>query len=48
MSTLNNEYAHAVAIIGAGPAGIYAADFLASNGVKVALINRDIKPGGLA
>lgn len=38
----------AVAVIGAGPAGIYAAKQLASNGVRVALINRDIKPGGLA
>jgi ferredoxin--NADP+ reductase len=38
----------AVAVIGAGPAGIYAAKQLASNGARVALINRDIKPGGLA
>ena len=37
-----------VAVIGAGPAGIYAAKQLASSGVRVALINRDIKPGGLA
>jgi len=37
-----------VAVIGAGPAGIYAARQLAAAGVKVALINRDIKPGGLA
>lgn len=38
----------AVAIIGAGPAGLYAAKELAGQGVQVALINRDIKPGGLA
>ncbi len=37
-----------VAVIGAGPAGLYAADYLAKNGVHVALINRDIKYGGLA
>ncbi len=37
-----------VAVIGAGPAGIYAARHLAAAGVQVALINRDIKPGGLA
>ncbi len=37
-----------VAVVGAGPAGLYAARYLASNGVPVALINRDVKPGGLA
>ena len=37
-----------VAIIGAGPAGIYAAKELAIKGIKVVLFNRDIKPGGLA
>jgi ferredoxin--NADP+ reductase len=37
-----------VAVIGAGPAGIFAARELAQNGVNVALFNRDIKPGGLA
>ncbi|MFM8321099.1 MAG: FAD-dependent oxidoreductase [Chloroflexota bacterium] len=36
------------AVIGAGPAGMYAARMLAANGVQVALLNRDIKPGGLA
>jgi ferredoxin--NADP+ reductase len=36
------------AVIGAGPAGLYAAKHLASAGLDVALINRDIKPGGLA
>lgn len=39
---------HPVAVIGAGPAGIYAARQLASAGMPVALINRDVKPGGLA
>ena len=37
-----------VAVIGAGPAGLFAARELARAGVKVVLFNRDIKPGGLA
>lgn len=37
-----------VAVIGAGPAGLFAAETLANNGYEVALFNRDIKPGGLA
>ena len=37
-----------VAIIGAGPAGLFAAKQLAEDGIEVALFNRDIKPGGLA
>lgn len=37
-----------VAIIGAGPAGIYGAQVLAKLGAHVVLFNRDIKPGGLA
>jgi ferredoxin/flavodoxin---NADP+ reductase len=36
-----------VAVIGAGPAGLYAAQKLASQGYGVAIFNRDIKPGGL-
>jgi len=36
-----------VAVIGAGPAGIYASNYLAQRGVEVVLFNRDIKPGGL-
>jgi ferredoxin--NADP+ reductase len=42
------QNSHPVAIIGAGPAGLYAAKFLAAQGAHIALINRDIKPGGLA
>jgi len=42
------HYDYLVAVIGAGPAGLYAAKQLASQGVDVVLINRDIKPGGLA
>jgi ferredoxin--NADP+ reductase len=37
-----------VAVIGAGPAGLYASRKLAEAGVRVVLFNRDIKPGGLA
>ncbi len=37
-----------VAVIGAGPAGLFASRLLASNGVHVVLLNRDIIPGGLA
>jgi ferredoxin--NADP+ reductase len=37
-----------VAVVGAGPAGIYAARQLTQAGVQVVLFNRDIKPGGLA
>src|SRR6266540_63623 len=39
---------HLIGIIGAGPAGLYAAKKLAEAGVHVVLFNRDIKPGGLA
>lgn len=37
-----------VAIIGAGPAGLFAARELAGRGIQTVLFNRDIKPGGLA
>ncbi len=39
---------HAVAVVGAGPAGLFATRALAAAGCRVLLINRDIKPGGLA
>lgn len=42
------EKNHLVAVIGAGPAGLYAAQYLARKGVHVVLFNRDIRPGGLA
>jgi ferredoxin--NADP+ reductase len=38
---------YSVAIIGAGPAGLFAARELADQGVHVTVFNRDIKPGGL-
>jgi ferredoxin--NADP+ reductase len=37
-----------VAVVGAGPAGLFAAKQLAAEGVEVVVFNRDIKPGGLA
>lgn len=45
---MNTEKRYQVAIIGAGPAGLYGARELALNGAEVTLFNRDIKPGGLA
>ena len=43
--TLNTNL---VVVVGAGPAGLFASKQLASAGVQVVLLNRDIKPGGLA
>jgi ferredoxin/flavodoxin---NADP+ reductase len=43
-----SEEQYLVAVIGAGPAGIFASRQLASRGVRVVLFNRDVKPGGLA
>lgn len=37
-----------VAVVGAGPAGMFGARELANAGARVVLFNRDIKPGGLA
>jgi ferredoxin--NADP+ reductase len=37
-----------VLVVGAGPAGLYATRKIASAGYQVLIINRDIKPGGLA
>ena len=37
-----------VAVVGAGPAGLFAARELCNYGADVFLFNRDIKPGGLA
>jgi ferredoxin/flavodoxin---NADP+ reductase len=44
----DNGTKYLAAVIGAGPAGLFAAKQLASEGVMVVLLNRDIKPGGLA
>jgi len=37
-----------VFVVGAGPAGLFAAQKLAQAGHQVIILNRDIKPGGLA
>src|SRR5713226_5744114 len=39
---------HLVAVIGGGPAGLYGTRKLTEAGHRVLMINRDIKPGGLA
>src|SRR5919109_188923 len=37
-----------VFVVGAGPAGLFAAQKIAQGGHEVIVLNRDIKPGGLA
>ncbi len=37
-----------VFVVGAGPAGMFAARKIAMTGHQVMIFNRDIKPGGLA
>jgi ferredoxin--NADP+ reductase len=37
-----------VAVVGAGPAGLFGARELATAGAQVVVFNRDVKPGGLA
>ncbi|HET6204762.1 MAG TPA: FAD-dependent oxidoreductase [Planctomycetota bacterium] len=39
---------HLVALVGAGPAGLFAAKKIADAGHRVFVLNRDVKPGGLA
>jgi ferredoxin/flavodoxin---NADP+ reductase len=42
------ENVKTVFVIGAGPAGMFAAQKIAQGGHEVIILNRDIKPGGLA
>ena len=42
------ESKYFVAVIGAGPAGLFGARELAAQGAQVVIFNRDVKPGGLA
>ena len=42
------EVSRTIAMIGAGPASLYATEVLAKEGHQVVILNRDIKPGGLA
>ncbi len=45
---VGNEQWYLAAVVGAGPAGLYAAETLAKENVHVVVFNRDIRPGGLA
>jgi len=45
---MTDEAGHVVAVVGAGPAGLFATRALSAAGCRVLLLNRDIKPGGLA
>jgi ferredoxin--NADP+ reductase len=47
-ASMTQNPVHLVAVIGAGPAGLFATRALAALGARVVLLNRDIKPGGLA
>ena len=42
------DHVRTVFVIGAGPAGMFAAQKIAQTGHEVIIFNRDIKPGGLA
>lgn len=44
---MSSQFDRQIAVIGAGPAGLYAAQKLSAQGYGVAIFNRDIKPGGL-
>lgn len=45
---MNEDKGHIVIMIGAGPAALYATAKLAQQGHTVVILNKDIKPGGLA
>jgi ferredoxin--NADP+ reductase len=45
---MTDDTLHLVAVIGAGPAGLFATRALAAAACRVVLLNRDVKPGGLA
>ncbi len=45
---MTDSKTHLVAVVGAGPAGLFAAKRFADAGHRTFLLNRDIKPGGLA
>ena len=45
---MNSSNRFLVAVVGAGPAGLFGARELANLGARVVVFNRDIKPGGLA
>jgi ferredoxin--NADP+ reductase len=45
---MSEQNSYFVAVIGAGPSGLFGARELANQGAQVVVFNRDIKPGGLA
>lgn len=45
---MNERKGHLVVMVGAGPAALYATGKLTEKGHTVVMLNRDIKPGGLA
>ncbi len=45
---MNGSKGHLVIMVGAGPAALYATGKLAEKGHTVVILNKDIKPGGLA
>ncbi len=45
---MDTKMGYHAAVVGAGPAGLFAARELSLAGVHVAILNRDLKPGGLA
>ena len=45
---MSAQESYFVAVVGGGPAGLFAAAELAARGVHAVVFNRDIKPGGLA
>lgn len=48
MQDMEGRDAHLVVVVGAGPAGLFGTRKLAEAGHEVVIINRDLKPGGLA
>ncbi len=48
MLSQGDDMRHLVIMVGAGPAALYATGKIAAKGHTVLILNRDIKPGGLA
>ena len=48
MATAGGQKAHLIIVIGAGPAGMAAANLFSKAGHEVVVLNRDVKFGGLA
>ena len=48
MATAGGQKPHLIIVIGAGPAGMSAANLFSKAGHEVVVLNRDIKFGGLA